>query len=382
MFKTISICAALVVLGTGAVHAQQQQATLQTVALPGTGLDIVFAMPKSPAAIDNLAMSPDALVVNLIGGKLALVLNSQDEMLNAWNSLRRPGCAFQSHGTDGTMQTPIAVYVVPNFTTPAAIRTASLVAPQPAPLMRKVQVPGRDFDVVFAMTKTPVVVDATERLDSLAVYSAGSELAMAVEGDVERMFKSWFLCFVCRFSPFGGEKQGTTPPRAVFFYLPPAGRFTWPSFRASSLHRAARRDSGGAGGVCSLPLTEKFEHARLERLVADRQHMVAVRNIERLRAGDQRRQCPGLNRPPGPWCRPRPAPARRSTPPDRGLTFAASRACRRRAPSNPIWSARRRRERCGRSGRAHRRASAPPAHRRCSPAGRRLPPGGCRARRG
>ena len=137
MFKTISICTALVVLGTGVVNAQQQQATLQSVGLPGTGLDIIVATPKSPATTLDLAMSPDALVINLFDGKLALALNSENEMLNAWDVLRRPGCAFQSQGKDGTVQ-PISVYVVPNYTVPATIRTASLVAPQSEPIMRKV----------------------------------------------------------------------------------------------------------------------------------------------------------------------------------------------------------------------------------------------------
>jgi hypothetical protein len=219
MFKTISICTALVVLGTGVVNAQQQQATLQSVGLPGTGLDIIVATPKSPATTLDLAMSPDALVINLFGGKLALALNSENEMLNAWDVLRRPGCAFQSQGKDGTVQ-PISVYVVPNYTVPATIRTASLVAPQSEPIMRKVGVPGSDFDVVFAMTKTPVVVDTSDRLDSLAVYSVGSELAMATEGDVERMFKDVGLSQlpVCAFEV---EHKGSNPPQSASIYIFP-----------------------------------------------------------------------------------------------------------------------------------------------------------------
>ena len=219
MLKYISFCAAFALLGTGAVNAQQQEAALQTVELPGTGLAIVLAMPKSPAATINLAMSPDALVVGLIGGKLALAFDSQNDMLNAWDALRRPGCAFQSQANDGNVQ-PVAVYVVPNYTPTAFVRTASLIAPQSAPLMHKVQVPGRDFDIVFAMTKTPVVVDAIDRMDSLAVYSVGSELVMATEGDIERMFKDVGLSQlpVCAFEV---EHKDSNPPRAASVYIVP-----------------------------------------------------------------------------------------------------------------------------------------------------------------
>ena len=219
MLKHISICAALVFLGTGAVNAQQQQASLEHVELPGTGLDIVLAIPKSPASTINLAMSPDALVMNLIGGQLALAFNSETDALQTWASLQRPGCAFQVQRKNDTAQTPIAVYVIPNHTAPAAIRTASLIAPQPDPIMHKVELPGRAFDIVFAMTKTPVA-DINDRLDSLAVYSAGSELVMATDGDLERMFKEVGLSQlpICAFEV---EYKGGKQPRTASVYIVP-----------------------------------------------------------------------------------------------------------------------------------------------------------------
>lgn len=214
MLKTISICAALAVLGTSAVNAQQQEAFLQNIELPGTGLDIVLAMPKSPGTTINLAMSPDALIANLPGGTLALAFNSENEMLTARESLQRPACAFRSQGE------PVSVYVVPNHNPPAAIRTVSLVAQQPEPTMRKVEVPGSDFDIVFAMTKTPVVVDQTDRPDSLAVYSVGSELAYARDGDIERMFKEVGLSQlpICAFE---AEHKGNGPTGATSVYIIP-----------------------------------------------------------------------------------------------------------------------------------------------------------------
>lgn len=216
MFKYIAICAAFALLGIGAVNAQQQEATLQNVELPDTGLDIVLATPKSPAVTFNLTLSPDALVVTLTGGELALAFNSEDEMMKAFESLRRPGCAFQ------TQSKPVSVYVVPNHTTRAAIRTASLVAQQPKPIMRKVEVPGSDFDIVFAMTKTPVVVDANDHLDSLAVYSIGSMFVMATESDVKKMFKEVGLSQlpICAFEV---ENKGSKLPQAVSVYIIPKG---------------------------------------------------------------------------------------------------------------------------------------------------------------
>jgi hypothetical protein len=183
MLKSFSICATLIVLGTASVNAQQQEAILQTVELPGTGLDIVLAMPKSPAAIINLAMSPDALVINLVGGRLALPFNSENEMLKTLVSLQRPGCAFQTK-----TKKPVSVYVVPGHAA-TSVRTKSNVNHQSEPTMRKVDVPGSDFAIVFAMTKTPVITDANDRSRPLAVYSGGNELAMADAGDVEKMFK-------------------------------------------------------------------------------------------------------------------------------------------------------------------------------------------------
>ena len=183
MLKSLSICAALIVLGTASVNAQQQEAILQTVELPGTGLDIVLAMPKSPAATINLAMSPDALIVGLVGGKLALPFNSENEMLNTLVSLQRPGCAFQTQS-----KKPVAVYVVPGHTT-ASVRTASNATHQSEAIMHRVDVPGSDFAIVFAMTKTPVIVDTNDRSRPLTVYAGGNELVMADIGDVEKMFK-------------------------------------------------------------------------------------------------------------------------------------------------------------------------------------------------
>ena len=62
MLKYFSICAALVALGSGSANAQQQEAVLQKMEVPGADFDIILAMPKSPGVTINLGNSPDALV--------------------------------------------------------------------------------------------------------------------------------------------------------------------------------------------------------------------------------------------------------------------------------------------------------------------------------
>jgi hypothetical protein len=113
MFKQLSICAALIVFATSAVNAQQREAILQTVEVPGAAFDLVLAIPKTPAAIVDLGESPDALVMHLVGGEIALVFESAEQMVKTVDSLRSPVGAFhvQHNGIDSTIA--VAVYMVP-----------------------------------------------------------------------------------------------------------------------------------------------------------------------------------------------------------------------------------------------------------------------------
>jgi hypothetical protein len=120
MLKYISICAALVALGMGSLNAQQakqvqQEAVLQKIKVPGAGFDILLAMPKSPAgATINYGNAPDATIIYLIGGELALSFDGAEKMLQALDSLRLPACAFSVESKDGKSRKPVAVYIVPN----------------------------------------------------------------------------------------------------------------------------------------------------------------------------------------------------------------------------------------------------------------------------
>ena len=159
MLKYISICAVLVALGTGALNAQQgqQEATLQKVKVPGAGFDIVLAMPKSQTgATFDLGNSPDATIVYLIGGELALSFDGPEKMLQALDSLQLPVCAFHVDSKDSKASKPVAVYTVPNGETPVAQQQDVALQGQTLTMsLIKMEPPGAEFDIVFGLTKSP-----------------------------------------------------------------------------------------------------------------------------------------------------------------------------------------------------------------------------------
>ena len=111
MFRQLWLCAVFLALA-GSAGAQEREAVLQKVDVPGAGFDLIVAMPKADGVIYDLADSPDALLVRLAGGGLALGFERPEAMLTAANSLRRPVCAFVD-GSAGEQRTPVAIYLVP-----------------------------------------------------------------------------------------------------------------------------------------------------------------------------------------------------------------------------------------------------------------------------
>jgi hypothetical protein len=86
---------------------------LQKIEVAGAGFDIILAMPKTPPATCDLAKSPDALVMHLIGGELTLGFDSEEKMLAALESLRMPVCAFHLESEGQAARNPVSVYIVP-----------------------------------------------------------------------------------------------------------------------------------------------------------------------------------------------------------------------------------------------------------------------------
>ena len=115
MFKYLSICIALVAVGINTAYAQVQEAVLQTVAVRGAEFDLIVATPDPEGGIvpPNLQNTPEALIVPLHGGKLALVFDDPWEMVKAFDSLRTPVGAFETPGRGGHAPEPVALYIVP-----------------------------------------------------------------------------------------------------------------------------------------------------------------------------------------------------------------------------------------------------------------------------
>lgn len=114
MFKYLSICAALFSLAAGPLYAQEREAMLRTVQVPGAGFDLIVATPDPEGgALPNLRDTAETLVVHLQGGKLALVFDDPWKMVKAFDLLRTPVGAFEAPATGGNSPEPIALYIVP-----------------------------------------------------------------------------------------------------------------------------------------------------------------------------------------------------------------------------------------------------------------------------
>ena len=113
MLKYLPLCAALAVLGTGSVSAQQREAVFQKVVVPNAGFNLVLAMPKPGAPITYLRGQPDPNVAYLMGEELVYAYTgNQQEPLDI-GTLMAPACSFHVDRREGGPRTPMVVYVVP-----------------------------------------------------------------------------------------------------------------------------------------------------------------------------------------------------------------------------------------------------------------------------
>ena len=113
MLKHLSVSFLLTVFAAGAANAQQKEAVLQRLNAPGSSFGIILAMPKPHGAIYEFSESPDALVLHLIGGELALGFDDAESMLRAAVALRRPFAALRLESPDHRLPIPVALYLVP-----------------------------------------------------------------------------------------------------------------------------------------------------------------------------------------------------------------------------------------------------------------------------
>ena len=95
------------------VAADQQEAELQRIELPGGVFDLLLATPKFPSRmVYDLSESPEALIVRLIGNELVLTFEDPEKMLKAVTALGSPAGAFHAVSRDGKSRTPFVIYLV------------------------------------------------------------------------------------------------------------------------------------------------------------------------------------------------------------------------------------------------------------------------------
>lgn len=114
MLKHLSLFAAAAVLAAGPVHAQEQEAVLHYIDVSGAAYDFVLATPKPGGdTLPDLASTPDALIVHLPEGALALTFEDVGKMMQALDLLQSPvfTARLETKGSDSTQ--PVALYVVP-----------------------------------------------------------------------------------------------------------------------------------------------------------------------------------------------------------------------------------------------------------------------------
>jgi len=111
--KRLAICLALMAFAAAPADAQQKEATLKRLDVPGAAFAILLALPKPQGATFEFSESPDALLVHLIGGELALGFDDVESMLKAAGTLRQPLAALRLESSDHGLPIPVAVYLVP-----------------------------------------------------------------------------------------------------------------------------------------------------------------------------------------------------------------------------------------------------------------------------
>ena len=71
-----------------------------------------------------------------------------------------------------------------------AIGTISVAAQQSDVILRKVEVLGADYDIVFAMSRPAATpIDRSNKEDPLTIHAIGGELAYATKGEIEAIFR-------------------------------------------------------------------------------------------------------------------------------------------------------------------------------------------------
>ena len=108
MLRQLAVSGALFVGALIPAGVQQREATLQRIEIPAAPFDLLIAAPKPAGVIYDLAESPEALLLNLAGGELAIGFERVDAMLKTLELVRTPVYSFGGKG-----RTAITIYTVP-----------------------------------------------------------------------------------------------------------------------------------------------------------------------------------------------------------------------------------------------------------------------------
>jgi hypothetical protein len=123
MLKYSPICAALVLLATGSVNAQQREAVLQTIDVPNAGFNIVLALPKAGGTTADYRRQPDPNLIYLADAEHVYGQTGNLKELMDSGIVKVHACTFHVDRRDGHAATPVAVYVIPKGDVPLASTT-------------------------------------------------------------------------------------------------------------------------------------------------------------------------------------------------------------------------------------------------------------------
>ena len=111
MLKYITVCAVLLVLGTGSVSAQQQDIVVRKMEVPGADFDMVVVMSKAQAgATSGLSGHEPSLVAGPTGDWLAFATDREIEQI--FGRSRSVIHGFRVERKEGEPSSAVHVYVV------------------------------------------------------------------------------------------------------------------------------------------------------------------------------------------------------------------------------------------------------------------------------
>ncbi len=117
MLKYVTICAALLVFGIGAVGAQQQNVVVRKMEVPGTDFDMVVVTSKAQAtARSGLSGQDPSLVAGPTGDWLAFATDCEIERI--FGRARSVIHGFRVEHKEGEPSSAVHVYVVSKGTRP------------------------------------------------------------------------------------------------------------------------------------------------------------------------------------------------------------------------------------------------------------------------